>query len=160
MLIHSISSTTIHRVISQYAVSEMSDQSDSQNKSEEQVNMSEGTSPSDSYDDGSRSTPSNLPKAATRQRRKRNSDSEDEDYVAAEEEVSSKKKVVKKEFWTTASTKPGMHKKAPAKRVPTSKARASTLEASKSTIEDVAGEGMKGKKGPKRLWQELLEIPQ
>ena len=46
----------------------MSDQSDSQNKSEEQVNMSEGTSPSDSYDDGSISTPSNLPNAATRQR--------------------------------------------------------------------------------------------
>ena len=34
----------------------MSDQSDSQNKSEEQVHMSEGTSPSSSYDDGSRST--------------------------------------------------------------------------------------------------------
>ena len=49
--------------------------------------MSEGTSPSSSYDEGSRSTPSNLPKAATRQRRKRNSDSEDEDYIAAEEEV-------------------------------------------------------------------------
>ena len=29
----------------------MSDQSDSQNKSEEQVNLSEGTSPFDSYDD-------------------------------------------------------------------------------------------------------------
>ena len=112
----------------------MSDQSDSQNKSEEQVNLSEGTSPSDSYDEGSRSTPSILPKAATRQRRKKNSDSEDEDYVAAEEEVSmQKKKVVKKEFGTTASTKPGMHKKAPTKRVPTSKARASTLETSKST---------------------------
>ena len=46
--------------------SRMSDQSDNQNKSEEQVHMSEGTSPSSSYDDGSRSTPSNLPKAATR----------------------------------------------------------------------------------------------
>ena len=57
----------------------MFDQSDSQNKSEEQVNLSEGTSPSSSYDEGSRSTPSNLPKAATRQRRKRNSESEDED---------------------------------------------------------------------------------
>ena len=37
--------------------------------------MSEGTSPSSSSDDGSRSTPSNLPKAATRARRKRTSDS-------------------------------------------------------------------------------------
>ena len=90
--------------------------------------MSEGTSPSSSYDEGSRSTPSNLPKAATRTRRKRISDSEDEDYVAAEEEVSSKKNVFKKEFVTVASTKPGMHKKAPAKRVPMSKARASTQE--------------------------------
>ena len=69
----------------------MSDQSDSQNKSEEQVNMSEGTSPSSSYDDGNRSTPSNLPKAATRSRKKITSDSEDEDYVATEEEVSSNK---------------------------------------------------------------------
>ena len=65
----------------------MSDQSDSQNKSEEQVNMSEGTSPSSSFDEGSRSTPSNLPKAATRTRKKKTSDSEDEDYVAVEEEA-------------------------------------------------------------------------
>ena len=44
---------------------EMSDQSDSQNRSEQQVQMSEGSDPSSSYDEGSRSTPSNLPKAAT-----------------------------------------------------------------------------------------------
>ena len=75
-----------------------------------------------------------MPKAATRTRRKKNSDSEDEDYVAAEEEVSSKKKVVKKEFGIAASTKPGLNKKAPAKRVPMSKARASTLESSKLTV--------------------------
>ena len=127
MLIHSISTTSIHRVSFQFAVSEMSDQSDSQNKYEQQVNMSEGTSASSTSDEGSRSTPSNLPKAASRQRRKRNSDSKDEDYFAAEEEVSSKKKVVKKEFGTTASTKPGMHKKAPAQRKPMYKSRASTL---------------------------------
>ena len=59
----------------------MSDQSDSQNRSEEQMDLSEGTSPS-TLDEGSRSTPSNLPKAATRQRSKRTSDSEDEDYKA------------------------------------------------------------------------------
>ena len=88
MLIHSISSISIHRASFQFAVSTMSDQSDSQNKFEEQVNLSEGISPSGDYDEGSRSTPSNLPIAATRQRRKRNFDSEDEDYVAAEEEVS------------------------------------------------------------------------
>ena len=63
----------------------MSDQSDSQNHSEEQIHMSEGTSPSSTSDDGSRSTPSNLPKAATRVRRKRTSDAEDEDYVAEED---------------------------------------------------------------------------
>ena len=74
----------------------MSDQSDSQNKSEEQVNLSEGTSPSSSFDEGSRSTPSNLPKASTRTRKKKTSDSEDEDYVAAEEEATSKRKVLKK----------------------------------------------------------------
>ena len=96
----------------------MSDQSDSQNKSEEQVQMSEGTSPSSSYDDGSRSTPSNLPKAATRIRKKKTSDYEDEDYVATEEEATSKRKVLKKEYGTAAATKPGMKQKVPAKRAP------------------------------------------
>src|SRR3954465_8769105 len=40
----------------------MSDQSDSQNLSEQQVHMSESTSPSSSLDEGSKSTPSNLQK--------------------------------------------------------------------------------------------------
>ena len=86
----------------------MSDQSDSQNRSEEQVHLCEGTSPSSSSDDGSRCTPSNLPKAATRIRKKKTSESEDEDYVAVEDEATSKKKVVKKEYSTVAATKPGM----------------------------------------------------
>ena len=106
----------------------MSDQSDSQNKSEEQAQMSEGTSPSSSYDEGSRSTPSNFPKATTRARKKRNSDSEDEYYVAAKDEATSKKKVMKKECGTAASTKPGLNRKAPTKRVPMLKVRASTQE--------------------------------
>ena len=67
----------------------MSDQSDIQNREEEQVHLSEGTSPSSSSDEGSRSTPSNLPKAATRARKKKTSDSEDEDYVAEEDEATS-----------------------------------------------------------------------
>ena len=74
----------------------MSDQSDSQNREEEQIPMSEGTSPSSTSDDGSRSTPSNLPKAATKASKKRTSESEDEDYVAEEEETTSKRKVLKK----------------------------------------------------------------
>ena len=86
----------------------MADQSDNQNRSEQQEQLSEGTSPSSSYDEGSRSTPSNLPKAATRTRKKRTSDSEDEDYVAVEDEATSRKKVLKKEYGTTAATKPGM----------------------------------------------------
>lgn len=90
------------------------------------MQLSEGTSPSSTYDDGSRSTPSNLPKAATRSRKKKTSDSEDEDYVAVEEEVSSKRKVLKKEYGSAATTKPSLHKKAPAKRVPTFKVIAST----------------------------------
>jgi hypothetical protein len=153
MLIHSISTISIHRVSFQFSVSAMSDQSDSQNRSEEHVNLSEGTSPSGSYDEGSRSTPSNLPKAATRTRRKRNSDSEDEDYVATEEEVSSKKKVLKKEYAAAAAatTKPGLHKKAPAKRVPMSKARASTQETIEFTLEPKeAGEGKKRKERVKK----------
>ena len=119
--------------------------------------MSEGTSPSGSYDEGSRSTPSNLTKAATRTRRKRNSDSEDEDYVAVEEEVSSKKKVVKKEFGTSASTKPGLHKKAPAKRVPMSKARASTQEIIEFTLEPKEfGEGKKRKERVKKTMARVI----
>ena len=90
--------------------------------------MSEGTSPSSSFGEGSRSTPSNLPKAATRTRKKRTSDPEDEDYVAIEEEATSKRKVLKKEYDTAAATKPGMKRKVPAKRTPMSKARASTQE--------------------------------
>ena len=90
--------------------------------------MSEGTSPSSSSDDGSRSTPSNLPKAATRASKKRTSESEDEDYVAEEEEATSKRKVLKKEYGIAAATKPGMKQKVPAKRAPMSKARASTQE--------------------------------
>ena len=85
----------------------MSDQSDSQNRPAEQIHMSEGTSPSSSSDEGSRSTPSNLPKVATRARRKRTSDSEDEDYVAVEDEATSKKVVHKKVLSSTA-VKPGM----------------------------------------------------
>ena len=90
--------------------------------------MSEGTSPSSSYDEGSRSTPSNLPKAATRTRKKKTSDPKDEDYVAVEEEATSKRKVLKREYGTTAASKPGMKTNIPAKRVPMSKARSSTQE--------------------------------
>ena len=104
----------------------MSDQSDSQNMEEEQIHMSEGTSPSSTSDEGSRSTPSNLPKAATKQRKKRTLDSEDEDYVAIDDEATSKKKVLKREFASAAAIKLGMKTKAPARRVPMSKARAST----------------------------------
>ena len=69
-----------------------------------------------------------MPKAATRARKKRTSDSEDEDYVVVEDDATSKKKVLKKEYGTAASTKPGLNKKAPSRRVPMSKSRASTQE--------------------------------
>ena len=133
----------------------MSDQSDSQNKFEEQVHMSEGTSPSSSYD-GSRSTPSNLPKAATRTRKKRTSDSEDEDYVAVEDEATSKKKVLKKEYGTAAATKPGMKQKVPAKRIPMSKARASTQVPLGSEPKEAAAEGKKRKERIKKTTARVL----
>ena len=62
----------------------------------------------------------------------------------ADEEVTSKKKVVKKEFGTSASTKPGLKKKALARRIPVSKARTSTQEAIELTLE--LKEAAKGKK--------------
>ena len=77
--------------------------------------MSEGTSPSSTSDEGNRSTPSNLPKAATRQRKKRTSNSEDEDYRAEEDEATSKKVVHKKVLSSTA-VKPDMKIKRPAGR--------------------------------------------
>ena len=125
----------------------MSDQSDSQNLSEQQVQMSEGTSPSSSSDDGSRSTPSNLPKAATRQRKKRTSDSEDEDYVAEEEATS-------KRVEPAQGIKPGMKIKRPAGRQPMSKARASTEKP--TPIEPVAAEGKKRKERVKKTVARVL----
>src|SRR3954467_4141774 len=124
----------------------MSDQSDSQNMPEQPVQMSEGTSPSSSSDEGSRSTPSNLPKAATRQRKKRTSESEDEGYVA-EEEATSKKVELKKEHGSRQSTKPGLKVKRPAGRQPMPKARASTnIPEKPAPKESVAAEGKKERK--------------
>ena len=140
----------------------MSDQRDNQNKSEEQVQLSEGTSPSRTSDEGSRSTPSNLPKAATRSRKKKTSDSEDEDYVAVEDEATSKKKVLKKEYGTTTATKPGMQKKAPARRIPTSKPRkVATGETMKFTIEseDEAASQDKKKKRVRTTTAKVLGNP-
>ena len=57
--------------------------------------MSEDTSPSSTSDEGSRSTPSNLPKAATRQRKKRTSDSEDEDDPSSVQAQEKKEKARK-----------------------------------------------------------------
>ena len=84
------------------------------------------------------------------QGRRKTSDSEDEDYVAVEDEATSRKKVLKKEYGTTAATKPGMNKKAPARRVPTSKPRkVATCETMKFTIEseeEADGEDKKKKR--------------
>ena len=121
MLIYSI-----HSVLFTRSVAAMLERSDSQNRFEEQLNLSEGTSPSSSYDDGSRSTPSNLIKATTMQRKKRTSESEEEDSVVAEE-VTSNKKVMRKEYGAAATTKLGLKQKAPAKRAPMSKVRQCTV---------------------------------
>ena len=125
----------------------MSDQSDSQSLLEQQVQMSEGTSPSSSSDDGSKSTPSNLPKAATRQMKKRTSDSEDEDYVAEEEATS-------KRVEPAQGTKPGLKIKRPAGRQPMSKARASTEKPAPK--EPVVAEGKKRKERVKKTVARVL----
>ena len=137
----------------------MSDQSDSQNKSEDHNHMSEGTSPSSTSDDGSRSTPSNLPKAATRARRKRTSDSEDEDYVATEDEATSKKVVLKKEYGSAKNTKPGLNRKVPAKRTPMLKVRASTQEPEKPDPKEPATEGKKRKERAKKTMARVVGQP-
>ena len=143
------------------SVCKMSDASDSQNRSEQHVQMSEGSDPSSSYDEGSRSTPSNLPKAATRTRKKRNSDSEDEDYVAVEDEATSKKKVLKKEYGSTAATKPGLKTKMPARRQPMSKPRkVATGETMEFTLEPKeTGDGKKRKGRVKKTIARVIGKP-
>nr|XP_020156225.1 triadin-like [Aegilops tauschii subsp. strangulata] len=134
----------------------MSEGSDSQNKSEENVNLSEGTSPSNiSYDDGSRSTPNNLPKATTRTRKKRTSESEDEDFVI-EEEVTSKKKVIKKEYVAAAATRAGQKQKLPAKRAPVSKIRQSRVAQEQEAVAAASGAGKEKKERKGGRWCELV----
>ena len=120
--------------------------------------MSEGTSPSTS-DEGSRSTPSNLPKAATRQRRKRTSNSEDEDYKAEEDEATSKKVVLKKEYGSAKDIKLGMKIKRPAGRQPMSKARASTQLPEKPDPKEPAAEGKKRKERVKKTMARVVGQP-
>lgn len=80
--------------------------------------------------------------------------------MAVEDEATSKKKVLKKEHGTTATTKPGMKTKAPARRVPMSKDRASTQVTLESEPKEAAPEGKKRKKGSRRPLSGLLESPQ
>ena len=75
--------------------------------------------------------------------------------MAVEEEVTSKKKVLKKECGIAATTKHGLHKKTPAKRVLTLKARASTTEISKPTKE-AAGGGKKRKERVKKTTARVI----
>ena len=138
----------------------MSNQSDSQNKSEEQIHMSEGTSPSSSSDEGSRSTPSNLPKAATRTRKKRTSESEDEDYMAEEDEATSKKVVLKKEYGSAKNTKLGLNRKVPAKSTPMLKVKGSTQVPEKpDPKEPAAAEGKKRKERVKKTIARVVGQP-
>mgnify|MGYP005826090973 CR=1 FL=1 len=65
--------------------------------------------------------------------------------MAVEDEATSKKKVVKKEYSTAAATKPGMKQRVPAKRIPISKARASTQVPLGSEPKEAAAEGKKRK---------------
>ena len=119
------------------------------------MDLSEGTSSSTS-DEGSRSTPSNLPKAATRQRRKRTSDSEDEDYKAEEDEATSKKVVLKKEYGSTKDIKPGMKIKRPARRQPMPRPE-HQLNCLKILIpKSQLMKARRGRKGSRRPWPELL----
>ena len=78
--------------------------------------------------------------------------------MAIEDEATSKKKVLKKEYGSTATTKLGMHKKAPAKRMPTSKPRKAALEETMEfTLEPkAAGECKKRKERVKKTTARVL----
>lgn len=143
----------------------MSSASDSQNESEQNVELSEGSSPNESYDEGNRSTPSNLPKAATRTKKKRTSDSEDEDFVA-NEATSKQKRVVAKEYGTTAISKPlaSAKKKTTGRRVPTSKPQKTSApqETMTFTIEqsdDEIGDASKKEKRARKTTATVIGRP-
>ena len=76
--------------------------------------------------------------------------------MAVEDEATSKKKVVKKEYSTAAATKPGMKTKVPAKRIPMSKARASTQVPLESEPKEAAAEGKKRKERVKKTTARVL----
>ena len=83
--------------------------------------------------------------------------------MAVEAEATSKKNVLKKEYGTAAATKPGMQKKAPARRIPTSKPRkVATGETMKFTIEsalEAAGQDKKKKKRVRTTTAKVLGNP-
>ena len=68
--------------------------------------------------------------------------------------------MLKKEYGTTAATKPGLKTKAPARRVPMSKARASTQETMKFTLEPKeTGDGKKRKERVKKTIARVIGKP-
>ena len=76
--------------------------------------------------------------------------------MAEEEETTSKRKVLKKEYGTTATTKPGMKTKVPAKRIPMSKARASTQVPLESEAKEGVAEGKKRKERVKKTTARVI----
>ena len=131
----------------------MSDASESQNMSEENAELSAGSSPAASFYEGERSSP-DLPKAATRTRRKKTSDSEDEDFVASEA-TSKKKKVVAKEYGKAASSRPSVKDKTAVKKVP-KKSMTFTLEEPSDT--EIAATGKKKKRPRKTIAHRVLKM--
>ena len=80
--------------------------------------------------------------------------------MAVEDEATSRKNVLKKEYGTTAASKPGMKTKAPARRVPMSKARASTQETMEFTLEPKeTGDGKKRKERVKNTIARVIGKP-
>ncbi|XP_044396448.1 uncharacterized protein, partial [Triticum aestivum] len=102
----------------------MSSGSDSQNMSEQNVDLSEGSSLAKSYYEGIKSS-LDLPKAPTRTKKKRNSDDEAA-YFLASEATSKKKAVLRKEYGTSASTRPSAKDRTVVRKVPLSKANKAT----------------------------------
>ena len=135
----------------------MSSATDSQNELEQNVDLSEGSSPNESYYEGIRSSP-DLPKATTRTKNKRTSDDEDEALVASEA-TSKKKTVSRKEYGTSASTGPSAKERTAVRRIPMSKAHKSS--APKETMiftgeepSNAEGDAKNKNRGSGRQWLE------
>ena len=136
----------------------MSSGSDSQNTLEQNVDLSEGSSPAESYYEGIRSSP-DLPKVATKTRKKRNSDDENADFVATKA-TSKKKAMMRKEYGTSTSTRTSAKDMTTIRKVPLSNENKGTApkETMTFTLEEPSDAEADASKKKKRTRKTIVVV--